>query len=76
MVTVASLLQIMDYVVSLDSSRDLQPICVKKNYKQILFQIFDVMFLNVKFLDLNTANVCMQCQCAMHAWTSKKESLR
>ena len=50
MVIVASLLQIMDYVGSLDSSRDLQPIHAKKfiNRLHLVFytciEIFDVMF--------------------------------
>ena len=48
MVTVASLLQIMDYIGSLDSSRDLQPIHAKKfvnKFHLILYayvEIFDV----------------------------------
>ena len=50
MVTVASLLQIMDYVGLLDSSRDLQPIYVKNFINRlhlvlyICVEIFDVMF--------------------------------
>ena len=59
MVTVASMLQIMDYVGSLDSSRDLQPIRAKSFVNRlhlVLYacgQTFHVMFLGVKILDLN-----------------------
>ena len=57
MVTVASLLQIIDLVDSLDSSRDLQPIRAK-NFEtrlHLIFhacvQTFDVMFLT-KIIDI------------------------
>ena len=59
MVNVASLLQITNYVGSLDSSCDLQPIRAKNfvnRFRLILHacvQIFDVMFLSVQILDLN-----------------------
>ena len=50
MVTVASLLQIMDYVGSLDSSRDLQPIHAKSFVNRLhlvlyaCVETFNVMF--------------------------------
>src|SRR6185436_16922327 len=46
MVTVASLLQIMDYVGSLDSSRDLQPIHAKSfiNRLHLVLQISKIHF--------------------------------
>ena len=67
MVTVASLLQIMDYVGSLDSSRDLQPIHAKNfinKFHLVLHacvKIFDVTFFT-EFTgkDLNMASVCFQ----------------
>ena len=60
MFIVASLLQIMDEVGSLYSSRDLQPIRAKSfvnRFNLILHacvQTFNVMFFGVNFLDLNT----------------------
>ena len=59
MITVASLLQIMTQVGSLDLSRDLQPIRAKKIINKphlVLYtcvQIFDVMFFLEKFWNLN-----------------------
>ena len=59
MVTVASLLQIIDWVGLLDSSRDLQLIRTKKFINRLYLvlhafvQIFNVMFLDVKNWDLN-----------------------
>ena len=53
MVTVASLLQIMDYVGSLDSSHDLQPIYAKSFVNKLhlvlhtCIEIFDVTFFCV-----------------------------
>ena len=53
MVTIVSLLQIMDYVGSLDSSRDLQPIHAKKFINRLhlvlhaCVQTFDVTFFCV-----------------------------
>ena len=53
MVIVASLLQIMDYVGSLDSSRDLQPIHAKSFINRLhliihtCVETFDVMFFCV-----------------------------
>ena len=54
MIIVASLLQIMDLVVSLDSSRDLQPIRAKSFVTRLhlilhaCVQTFNVMFLTKK----------------------------
>ena len=65
MVTVASLLQILDYVGSLDSSRDLQSICVESFIRRSYLilhacaQTFDVMFLGVKFWDENCSCFCV-----------------
>ena len=65
MVTVASLLQILDYVGSLDSSRDLQSIRAKSfiNRSYLILhacaQTFDVMFLGVKFWDENCSCFCV-----------------
>ena len=59
MVTVASLLQILDEVGSLDSSRDVQSICAESfiNRSYLILhacaQAFDVTFLGVKFWDEN-----------------------
>ena len=59
MITVASLVQIMDVVGSLDSSRDLQLICVKSfvnKFYLILYacvQTLNVMGFRVNFLDLS-----------------------
>ena len=56
MVTVASLLQILDEVGSLDSSRDVQPIHAKNfvNKFHLVFyacvQIFDVTFFYLQFV--------------------------
>ena len=61
MITVASLLQIMDQVGSLDSSRDLQLIRAKSFVNRFYLVLNacvitpDVMFLGVNFLNLNTA---------------------
>ena len=65
MVTIASLLQILDYVGSLDSSRDLQSIRAKSfiNRSYLILhacaQTFDVMFLGVKFWDDNCSCFCV-----------------
>ena len=48
MVIVASLLQIMDYVGSLDSSRDLQPIYTK----DFINRFYLVLHVYVKIFDL------------------------
>ena len=59
MVTVASLLQIMNEVDSLNSSHDLQSIRAKSFISRFYLvlhacvQTFDVMFLDVNFIDLN-----------------------
>ena len=58
MVIVASLLQIMDYVGSLDSSRDLQPIYTKSfvNRHHLVFyacvETFDVTFFFLRLRGL------------------------
>ena len=58
MVTVASLLRIMDYVGSLDSSRDLQPICAKSfvNILHLVFQISKISTQKFFVLELNRAS--------------------
>jgi len=57
MVTVVSLLQIMDQVGSLDSSRDLQPICAKNfiNKLHLILQISKIPTQKNFTLELNTA---------------------
>ena len=56
--TVASLLQIMNYVGSLDSSRDLQPIHVKSfiNRLHLVLQISKIPSQNFVFLRLQGGN--------------------
>ena len=58
MVTVASLLQIIDWVGSLDSSRDLQPIHAKSfvNRLHLVLQISKILLQNVAFLRLRGGN--------------------
>ena len=57
MVTVASLLQIMNKVGLLDSSRDLQPICAKSfiNRLHLVLQINKILTQNFLRVELNTA---------------------
>ena len=58
MVTVASLLQIMDYVGSLDSSRDLQSIHAKKivNRLHLVLQISKIPLQNFAFFAFTGGN--------------------
>ena len=58
MVTVASLLQIMNWVGSLDSSRDLQPIYAKSsvNRLHLVLQISKILSQNFAFLRLRGGN--------------------
>ena len=59
MVTVVSLLQIMDWVGSLDSSRNLQPIYVKSfvNRLHLVLQISKIPLQNFFALEPNTAQL-------------------